>query len=118
VLEDPKADKLRSLPLYSCRITVVIGKMSRPCNDRVAVLQKRINWMENYSLVRVVYVYLGISVSIDTPFHIIKHYLCFLKYFFLVLFDYMAADTKNHCIESPPDIIDLQHLQNPAYVVD
>ena len=27
----------------------IVGKLSRPHNDRVAILQKRIKWIENYS---------------------------------------------------------------------
>ena len=27
----------------------IVGKLSRPHNDRVAVLQKRIKWIENYA---------------------------------------------------------------------
>ena len=26
----------------------IVGKLSRPCNDRAVILQRRIKWMENY----------------------------------------------------------------------
>ncbi len=26
----------------------IVGKLSRPCNDRVVILQRRIKWIEDY----------------------------------------------------------------------
>jgi hypothetical protein len=38
-----------SVKCQRCGIAVpIVGKLSRPCNDRAAVLQRRIKWMENY----------------------------------------------------------------------
>jgi hypothetical protein len=38
-----------SVKCQSCGIAVpIVGKLARPHNDRVAVLQRRIKWMENY----------------------------------------------------------------------
>jgi hypothetical protein len=38
-----------SVKCQRCRIAVpIVGKLSRPCNDRAAILQRRIKWMENY----------------------------------------------------------------------
>ncbi|MFL6423297.1 MAG: hypothetical protein ACJ71R_06875 [Nitrososphaeraceae archaeon] len=38
-----------SVKCQRCDMAVpIIGKLSRPCNDSAAVLQKRIKWMENY----------------------------------------------------------------------
>jgi hypothetical protein len=31
-----------------CIAVPIVGKLSRPCNDRVVILQRRIKWMENY----------------------------------------------------------------------
>jgi hypothetical protein len=39
-----------SVKCQSCGMAVpIISKLARPHNDRVAVLQKRIKWIENYS---------------------------------------------------------------------
>jgi hypothetical protein len=38
-----------SVKCQKCGIAVpIVGKLSRPCNDRVIILQRRIKWMENY----------------------------------------------------------------------
>jgi hypothetical protein len=39
-----------SVKCQRCGIAVpIVGKLARPHNDRVAVLQKRIKWLENYN---------------------------------------------------------------------
>jgi hypothetical protein len=39
-----------SVKCQNCDMAVpIVGKLPRPHNDRVAILQKRIKWMENYS---------------------------------------------------------------------
>jgi hypothetical protein len=46
----------RSVKCQRCGIAVpIVGKMSRPCNHRTAMLQGRIKWMENY--------YHGVNIS-------------------------------------------------------
>jgi hypothetical protein len=38
-----------SVNCQRCRMAEpIVGKLSRPCNDRAALLQTRIKWMENY----------------------------------------------------------------------
>ena len=39
-----------SVKCQKCGTAVpIVGKLSRPHNDRISVLQKRIKWIENYS---------------------------------------------------------------------
>jgi hypothetical protein len=41
-----------SVKCQRCGMAIhIVGKLSRPQNDRVAILQKRIRWTENYSKV-------------------------------------------------------------------
>jgi hypothetical protein len=38
-----------SVKCQRCGIAVpIVGKLTRPCNDRSVILQRRIKWMENY----------------------------------------------------------------------
>ena len=39
-----------SVKCQRCNVDIpIVGKLPRPHNDRVAILQKRIKWIENYS---------------------------------------------------------------------
>jgi hypothetical protein len=44
------SDSGNSVKCQKCSMVIpIVGKLARPHNDRVAILQKLIKWIENYS---------------------------------------------------------------------